>query len=261
MSNAASGGPTSGTVTVTETVSSGLSLVSMAGSGWACAGASCTRSDALAGGSSYPSIAVTVNVASSAGSPQVNQVSVSGGNSVSANASDSTTITTGITAPTANFVSSDTTTQGNWQSKYGSDAYYIANGPQSANLGYGTFTPTASLWTWAASTTDPRALVIPGGSGSIASCWYGNPGFSFDVDLTDGNTHQIALYALDWDRAGRSERVQIVDANNPSSVLSTQTISSFTNGMYLVWAIAGHVTINVTVLGGPNAVIGGVFFQ
>jgi uncharacterized repeat protein (TIGR01451 family) len=36
VANTASGGPTSGAVTVTETVPSGLTLTSMAGSGWTC---------------------------------------------------------------------------------------------------------------------------------------------------------------------------------------------------------------------------------
>lgn len=85
-------GVTSGTVTVTDTIPSGLTLVSMAGTGWNCVSNSCTRSDALAGGASYPSITVTVNVAGNASSPQVNQVAVSGGGSAGANTSDSTNI-------------------------------------------------------------------------------------------------------------------------------------------------------------------------
>jgi len=84
--------PTSGTVTVTETVPSGETLVSMAGTGWSCSSNTCNRSDALAIASSYPAITVTVNVAASATSPQNNQVSVSGGGSATANGSDSTTI-------------------------------------------------------------------------------------------------------------------------------------------------------------------------
>ena len=75
VSNAASAGPTSGTVTVTDTIPSGLTLVSMAGPGWTCAANTCTRNDVLNGGSSYPAITVTVNVASNASSPQVNSVS------------------------------------------------------------------------------------------------------------------------------------------------------------------------------------------
>ncbi len=94
VSNAAAAGATSGTVTVTETVPSGLTLVSMSGTGWTCpsGGTTCTRSDSLAAGASYAAITVTVNVASNAASPQVNSVSVSGGGSAAASATDSTVI-------------------------------------------------------------------------------------------------------------------------------------------------------------------------
>jgi predicted RecA/RadA family phage recombinase len=94
----------------------------------------------------------------------------------------------------------------------------------------------------------------------VASCWYSASSFSFNVNVTDGNSHQIALYALDWDTTARAETITIVDANNPSNVLSTQTVSSFHGGTYLVWTISGHVLINVTLTGGSNAVISGVFF-
>jgi Abnormal spindle-like microcephaly-assoc'd, ASPM-SPD-2-Hydin/Galactose oxidase, central domain/NHL repeat len=100
VSNAASAGPTSGAVTVTETLPSGLTLVSMAGTGWTCALIpTCTRTDGLGAGASYPTITVTVNVGGSAPSPQVNAVSVSGGGSATANTTDSTTINaaTGVT--------------------------------------------------------------------------------------------------------------------------------------------------------------------
>jgi uncharacterized repeat protein (TIGR01451 family) len=96
-SNASGASSTSGTVTVTETAPAGMTLVSMAGTGWTCPGTAannCTRSDALVGGASYPAIAVTVNVAAYATSPLVNQVSVSGGGAATANTSDSTVIAT-----------------------------------------------------------------------------------------------------------------------------------------------------------------------
>ena len=92
VTNASGAAATSGTVTVTDTLPAGLSLVSMLGTGWACSSNSCTRSDALAGGASYPPITVTVNVAGGATSPQNNSVSVSGGGSAGANGNDSTTI-------------------------------------------------------------------------------------------------------------------------------------------------------------------------
>jgi uncharacterized repeat protein (TIGR01451 family) len=92
VSNAANAGPASGTVTVTENVPSGMTLVSMAGSGWNCSVNTCTRSDTLTGGASYGAITVTVVVASNASSPQVNSVTVSGGGSATASTTDSTII-------------------------------------------------------------------------------------------------------------------------------------------------------------------------
>jgi uncharacterized repeat protein (TIGR01451 family) len=95
VSNSAGAAPTSGTVTVTETVPSGMTLVSMAGPGWTCPGTAannCTRSNALAGGTSYPAIVVTVNVASDASSQLTNQVSVSGGGSGPASIGDLTLV-------------------------------------------------------------------------------------------------------------------------------------------------------------------------
>src|ERR1700693_630891 len=70
VSNGASAGATSGTVTVTEIPPSGggLTVTAMAGTNWACTVATltCTRSDSLAGGSSDDPITVTVNVSATA---------------------------------------------------------------------------------------------------------------------------------------------------------------------------------------------------
>lgn len=92
VSNASTGGASSGPVIVTETLSAGLTLVSMSGPGWTCSANACTRSDVLASGSSYPPIAVMVNVAADAVSPQLNQVNVTGGGSPTANVTDSTVV-------------------------------------------------------------------------------------------------------------------------------------------------------------------------
>ncbi|HKN42452.1 MAG TPA: cistern family PEP-CTERM protein, partial [Propionibacteriaceae bacterium] len=53
--------PSSGTVTVTETPPPGLTIAALFGTGWTCtlATRTCTRSDALAPGASYPGITVT----------------------------------------------------------------------------------------------------------------------------------------------------------------------------------------------------------
>ena len=159
----------------------------------------------------------------------------------------------------ASFVRSDTSTQGKWHGAYGADGYSVAN--DSQNLpGYASFSvQNQANWTWAASTTDARALQTGSGVGRIVAAWYNNPSFSFDVNFTDGNAHQFALYAIDWDGQGRSETIQISDASS-SSVLDSRSISSFSGGVYLVWNITGHVTVTVTMAAGVNAVVSGAFF-
>ena len=84
--------PSISLVTVSENLPSGLTLVSMSGTGWSCSSNICTRSDSLNPGSSYPVITVTVNVNSNAPSPVTNQVSLSGGGSTGASANDVTTV-------------------------------------------------------------------------------------------------------------------------------------------------------------------------
>jgi len=64
----------------------------MQGAGWTCAGPTCVRSDALAPGSSYPAIALTVDVAKPRSRERDEYGTVSGGGSTNASASDPTTI-------------------------------------------------------------------------------------------------------------------------------------------------------------------------
>ena len=81
VANLAGSGPTSGLVTVTDTVPAGLTATAISGTGWTCTqpAGPCTRSDALAAGASYPPLTLTVNVASTAPASVTNTATVSGG--------------------------------------------------------------------------------------------------------------------------------------------------------------------------------------
>jgi uncharacterized repeat protein (TIGR01451 family) len=92
VSNLSGASSTTGFVTVTDAIPSGMTLMSMAGSGWTCIGNACSRSDSLAAGASYPPITLTLVVSANAASPQINQATVSGGGSISSSATDSATI-------------------------------------------------------------------------------------------------------------------------------------------------------------------------
>src|ERR1039458_1963552 len=93
VSNVGSQNPTAGVVTLTDTIPAGETLVSMVGDGWSCTKNVCIRSDGMPAGGSYPTLTVTVNVASNAASTVTNTVTVTGGSSATATASDVTTIT------------------------------------------------------------------------------------------------------------------------------------------------------------------------
>jgi uncharacterized repeat protein (TIGR01451 family) len=92
---------TSGTVTVTDTLPTGLTATDVSGVGWTCtAGATstCTRSDALLFNNSYAPIFITVAIAANAPTNVVNSVTVSGGGEVNV-ANDTASDPTSIAAP------------------------------------------------------------------------------------------------------------------------------------------------------------------
>ena len=86
-----------GAMAITAILPSGLSLVSMQGSGWNCSGTTCSRSDTLAAGAAYPVITLTVNVAGDAPGQLVNQVNLSFNGAAEASASDPTTVLAAFT--------------------------------------------------------------------------------------------------------------------------------------------------------------------
>jgi hypothetical protein len=85
--------------------------------------------------------------------------------------------------------------------------------------------------------------------------------FSIDINLTDGLTHQVALYCLDWDGVNtRAERIDVLDPVT-GLVLATSSMSTYSAGQYLVWNLSGHVTLRVTRTAGQTAVVSGLFFN
>jgi hypothetical protein len=158
------------------------------------------------------------------------------------------------------FIGRNTTTQGSWIGTFGAQGYDVIGGTASIPS-YATVTPSGeSPYTWAASTTDQRALETAGGTSRIAACWYSATSFTVDVNLTDGLTHDLELYFLDWGGNTRGEQVTITSTAT-GSVLNTESVSSFNAGVYLEWAITGNVLITITRTSGANAVLSGLFLD
>jgi uncharacterized repeat protein (TIGR01451 family) len=186
VSNNTDAGPTSGTVTVTDTIPSGLSLVSMAGTGWSCGATPnppnvCTRSDALNGGLNYPAITVTVNVANGAVSPQVNSAMVSGGGGASATVNDSTTIV-------ALTLVSIAVTPANPTVVVGQTQQFTATGTFSDNSKQDL---TASV-TWASSNTEAASIT----AGGLATGLTGGENSTISATFQQGDTKIVGSTLL-----------------------------------------------------------------
>ena len=91
--------PSSGTVTVTETPPTGLTITAISGTGWTCTvqTRTCTRSDALAPAASYPVITVTTTVGASVAPGTVTNSAIvtGGGDSTPGNSTTTGPITIG----------------------------------------------------------------------------------------------------------------------------------------------------------------------
>ncbi len=171
-----------------------------------------------------------------------------------------------VIAGQATFLKTDTTTQGNWKAAYGAEGFDISQDPSANNPSFPAYASVSfsnnSNAVWSSSTSDVRALqkAAPGSTDRIAATWFSGSNFSVDVKLHDGNTHQVALYGLDWDSSTRTETIQVID-DASGTVLDTRSLAGFHNGSYLVWNIQGSVTFKVTNTNpSSNAVISGLFF-
>jgi lysophospholipase L1-like esterase len=94
----------------------------------------------------------------------------------------------------------------------------------------------------------------------VAATRYTTTDLTIEINMTDNQQHQVALYAVDWDSTARVQRVEIQDWST-GAVLDTRTLSGFNGGHYLVWRIGGRVRLRVTNVAGGNAVVSGLFFD
>jgi hypothetical protein len=97
----------------------------------------------------------------------------------------------------------------------------------------------------------------------VAACFYSGSQFSLNLNMTDGLTHRVALYLVDWDiyGGGRTETIEVLDQAT-GAVLSTQSASAFSGGTYLIWELKGNVQLRFTnTNSAANAVLSGFFFS
>lgn len=202
VTNAINASSTAGTVTVTDALPVGLTLVSMAGTGWTCINSSCTRTDSLLPAASYPAITVTVNVANNAVTPQINKATVSGGGAASAIATDSTIINGANPAPT------------------------VSAGPnQSVTLPANSVTLNGS----ASGGNGPLTLTWSEVSGP-ASVTFANPNSAVtQASFTTVGTYVLQLAATDGTNSASATAIVVVNASLTGATLQLSPVTTGPN--------------------------------
>jgi hypothetical protein len=157
--------------------------------------------------------------------------------------------------PSSTFFSrTELSTRGNWLPHFGIEGYLLpgtsTNMPPFATLDDGG-TPVMSYLT---NSPDTNALQQPGGGGRFLAGWSSPTNFTIDLNLTDGQNHQVALYFWDWNNAGRSQSVDVVDAAT-TNLLDHRSLNGFTNGQWWVWQVNGHVQFQIGAVAGPDCLL------
>ncbi len=136
--------------------------------------------------------------------------------------------------------------QGNWVGAWGTQGYDLAAWNGSSDLvsmpsGVSVSLLQGARYQWASATGDVRALEGPTQSGREAATWYDPHEIELQLSFTNAYSGNLALYAVDWESAGRQETIT-VDGQSA-------TVSDFGQGDWITFPITvpagGSVSITV----------------
>ncbi len=252
VSNISPYGPTSGTVTVNDTLPLGLIPTSASGTGWSCGIASqtisCVDSTVLPGNSSYPSIIVTANVAPTAPSTVTNTALVGGGGEINLSNDSATDVAIVVSVAdlsVTNTASPDPVAAGN---NITYTQVVTNNGPSAAdNAALVETIPTNTTFVSLAAPAGWVCTTPPvGGTGNIVCTDLSMPGgsaatFSLIVKVNTG----VASGTVITDTATVSSSV--FDPNSLNNTASATTVVGSTS----------QAEMTVTNSASPNPVVAG----
>lgn len=163
--------------------------------------------------------------------------------------------------PAARWVRADHVTRGNWKSLYGSEGAIVV-GDQSVIPSYGSISVSGKTDIfWTNSTSEVRAPMRINDTNRVAAEWQTSSYMLIDINITDAQTHQISLYAMDWPRANRGIVVEVLDGET-NKTLNRQDLGNYNEGKHLVWDVKGHIKLRLrTYAASPSVTISGLFFQ
>ena len=228
--------------TITEFIPPGLTLVSIAGPGWNCTANVCSRSDFLAPGASYPTIAVTVDVALNAPSLVINKVTTTG-NLGTVSTSDPTAI---------GYNRAQTITFGPLGNVIAGVAPFTISATSSSGLGVSFTSTTPAVCTVSGSTV----TVLTVGACSITATQAGNTTYGAATPVTQtftvaGKPQTITFGALSGQTLGATPFALSATATSGLAVTftSNSTTVCTVSGVEVVLLTDGTCSITASQAG------------
>jgi hypothetical protein len=171
------------------------------------------------------------------------------------------------TSTSAVWKGCDRSRGGAWPGTFGAVAAWVAGTPSaSATLqnGFRLTVDQGRDYTWDASGDDTRAPVVPGPglARRTAACWFDAQQVDCGVVPGDDRPYRLTLYLLDFDRAGRSVTVSLVDDFGQPLDTRPGPAEPMSKGVYLSWTVARAARVQVRYTGAnvnANAVVSAVF--
>ena len=154
--------------------------------------------------------------------------------------------------------------QGGWVTRWGADGYVLADWNGTTDLvslppGVTFTAEQASRYSWAAPTTDVRALQSPDQTDRRARTWHDDNEVRLRLNFTNAYSGNLHLYAVDWDDYARLEDVTVDDGHGPRTArLSTSIVPGAWVHFPVSVAAGGTVIVKVDRTGGLNAVLSGL---
>jgi len=154
--------------------------------------------------------------------------------------------------------------QGNWVGTYGADGYALLGWNPGADL---VSLPQCSLvvdqgtrFQWLTSTSSVQALESPDTTTRRPTTIYDPNQVRLHLTFSTAYSGTLHLYALDWEGAGRRETISVNDGSGPQAAnINTDFSQGAWVNVPINVAAGGSVTITVTRVAGPNAVLSGIF--
>jgi hypothetical protein len=178
----------------------------------------------------------------------------------------------------ARFIKQDTTTSGNWGGVYGKDGYALCNynGAEGDKKSLPSYVTSLDYYRafpksgrpdttmWAKETSDPRALAPSADNGKerTAACISNNDQtMTLTIGIDGTRDYQVALYFVDWDKKGRREAIEMMDATTLNLVSPVQIVNAFAGGKYLVYSYNKSAKFRFNKVRGETVTLSGIFFD